>query len=132
MMDKLPTMKVKGGNTDELYGGTESEGTEVNAANAGRLKMARSLEALWPGIVKTDWRFGRPQHVVDWSQFKTALEPIVDLAELEAEGPNEMGMRLRRRDEVITPVLARLAEQYEQRWGTWDEVRAAQKEETCS
>ncbi len=58
-------MKMKGGNTDELYKGN------------GRLAMAKELERNWPGIVTTRVRFGRPQHVVknSWRDFKTPLIP---------------------------------------------------------
>lgn len=60
-VDKCCTLKQKGGNTDTVYQGN------------GRLTMSRSLERLWPGIVTTDRRFGRPQHKVDWSKFDTQL-----------------------------------------------------------
>lgn len=61
--DKMATMTMKGGNTNQLY------------KKDGRLKMARSLEAMWPQYVKTKWRFGRPQHVVknSWKDFKNPL-----------------------------------------------------------
>ena len=84
---KMPTMRMKGGNTDELYQGD------------GRLKMARSLERRWPGVVTVRRRYGRPQHVVDWKRFRTPLRyrdgfdpatlPDVDeygLALVEAKG----------------------------------------------
>lgn len=65
MADKLRTMTMKGGNTDELYG------SEYD----GRLRMARSLERKWPGVVTTGRRFERPQHVVkdSWRKFDTPL-----------------------------------------------------------
>jgi hypothetical protein len=65
LVTKMPTMVMKGGNTDALYAGD------------GRLKMARSLERLWPGVVKVNRRFGRPQHVVfdGWKRFDTPLRP---------------------------------------------------------
>lgn len=55
------TMQLKGGNTAALYQGD------------GRLKMARSLERQWPGVVETRRRFQRPQHVVKdaWKRFDT-------------------------------------------------------------
>lgn len=66
MVDKMATMTCKGGNTDELY------------KDNGRLKMSRSLELQWkdkfPNLVKTIWRFNRPQHHVNWSIFKTQLK----------------------------------------------------------
>lgn len=69
MCDKLRTMTVKGGNTEDLYQGD------------GRLVMARSLERKWPGIVETRRRFGRPQHVVKaaWRYFDTPLRRRSDL-----------------------------------------------------
>lgn len=64
LADKMATMIMKGGNTDELYQGD------------GRLKMARELERRWPGIVTVDRRFGRPQHVIknSWRDFTTPLK----------------------------------------------------------
>ena len=80
---KMSTMTMSGGNTSELY------------ARDGRLKMARSLERLWPGVVETKRRFGRPQHVIknQWRAFDTPLKlkPGIDLAKLK---PNEYGMTL--------------------------------------
>lgn len=63
LIHKKPTMQMKGGNTDQLYKGD------------GRLKMARSLEQQWPGIVTTERRFSRPQHVIRnaWKSFDTPL-----------------------------------------------------------
>ena len=52
-VDKVGTMTMKGGNSDELYKGS------------GRLVMARALEEVWPDHVTVKWRFGRPQHVVN-------------------------------------------------------------------
>jgi hypothetical protein len=83
LAQKVQTMKVKGGNTAALYQGD------------GRLKMARSLERVWPGVVETDRRFHRPQHVVkdSWKRFDTPLrlKPGIDLTQLQ---PNEYGMSL--------------------------------------
>lgn len=66
VIDKATTMTCKGGNMEELYQGN------------GRLKMARSLEYQWkdkyPNLVKTTWKFNRPQHSVKWSMFKTPLK----------------------------------------------------------
>ncbi len=68
LTNKAATLTCKGGNTDELYKGN------------GRLKMARSLEFEWqkkfPGLVKTVWKFNRPQHTVNWKMFKTRLKKI--------------------------------------------------------
>lgn len=81
---KMTTMTVKGGNTAELYKGD------------GRLKMARSLERAWPGVVTTTRRFQRPQHLVKgaWRAFDTPLKlkPGVDLSALPAV--DEFGLEL--------------------------------------
>jgi hypothetical protein len=77
MIDKIATMTMKGGNTSELYKGD------------GRLKMARSLEKMWPGVVTTTRRFRRPQHYVDWSKFTTPLRPR---AGVRAKSSNEYGL----------------------------------------
>jgi hypothetical protein len=57
---KHTTMSVKGGNTDILYD------PKIN----GRLKMAQALADKFPDIVTVTERWGRPQHLVDYSQFK--------------------------------------------------------------
>jgi len=79
---KTQTMKMKGGNTDQLYQAD------------GRLKMARSLEKRWYGVVETKRRWGRPQHVIKnaWRRFDTPLK-LKDDIKLE-EKPNEFGMKL--------------------------------------
>ena len=69
LVEKITTMVVKGGNTDEIYQAD------------GRAKMARSLERLWPGVVKVNRRFRRPQHVVadGWKKFDNKLIRKKDL-----------------------------------------------------
>jgi len=63
LIDKMATMTMKGGNAEVLYKGD------------GRLKMARSLERLWPGVVTVNRRFDRPQHVIkdQWKRFDNLL-----------------------------------------------------------
>jgi len=85
LCDKSPTMTVKGGNTDELYAGD------------GRLKMAQSLVAQHPDVTKIAWKWGRWQHVVDYSGFKhnkLIKRPDVVIP----DEPNEYGMKLVRVD----------------------------------
>ena len=62
-------MTMKGGNSDVLY------------KDDGRLKMARSLQRVWPGVVRTERRFMRPQHVVKdgWRKFDTPLKRKKDI-----------------------------------------------------
>jgi len=60
---KLPTMTVKGGNTDELY----RQGENFN----GRLEMAKSLKEQHPDVVRITKKWGRWQHHVDYRHFKS-------------------------------------------------------------
>jgi hypothetical protein len=55
---KVTTMRMKGGNTDELY------------QDEGRLKMAESLVEQHPDVARVAWKFGRWQHHVDYKPFK--------------------------------------------------------------
>jgi hypothetical protein len=81
LADKQATMKMKGGNTDELYKGD------------GRLQMAQSLQQQHPDVTTIKWKWGRWQHEVDYSQFKTnKLIKRPDVV-IPAE-PNEYGMKL--------------------------------------
>jgi hypothetical protein len=98
LVTKIASMTVKGGNTSELYAGD------------GRLKMAKSLERMWPGVVTTSRRFSRPQHMVkdSWKRFDTPLKlkPGLQLP----EGPDEHGMRLTKFREVTSPTFRSLLE----------------------
>jgi len=88
LVNKKRTMTVKGGNTDELY------------QDDGRLRMARSLERLWPHVVTTTRKYGRPQHHIhdSWRRFDTPLILRSDV-QLE-EQPNEYGMTLVQKSEI--------------------------------
>jgi hypothetical protein len=98
--DKITTMAVSGGNTEDLYRGD------------GRLKMARTLEKQWPGVVTTTHRFGRPQHHIryTWKRFDTPLarNPDLDWDEIESRH-EDYGMKLVAvKDEVKNPNLRQL------------------------
>jgi hypothetical protein len=77
---KVQTLTMRGGNAD------------IYQAD-GRLRMARSLERDWPGVVTVIRRFKRAQHNVayGWRRFATPLKlkPGIVLADLE---PNEYGL----------------------------------------
>jgi hypothetical protein len=60
--DKQRTMRMKGGNTDELY----KQDKEFD----GRLAMARHLQKQYPDIVDIKWKYGRWQHVVDYTKYR--------------------------------------------------------------
>lgn len=83
---KMMTMTMKGGNATELYKGD------------GRLRMARALERKWPGVVTTQRRFQRPQHVIkdSWKKFDTQLRrrPDIDFGALPAV--DDYGMVIKR------------------------------------
>ena len=83
LADKVATMKMTGGNTTALYHGD------------GRLRMARALERMWPGVVETKRRFQRPQHVVldAWRRFDTPLKLKAGVK--IKTGINEYGMQLK-------------------------------------
>jgi hypothetical protein len=78
---KQQTMTAKGGNTDELYQGD------------GRLKMAQSLQAQHPDVVKIVRKWGRWQHHVDYRPFKHNRLELRDDVEIP-QGVNNYGMRL--------------------------------------
>jgi len=83
LADKIATMSMKGGNTDELY------------KDDGRLKMAQSLVDQHPDVARVSFKWGRPQHHVDYSKFKKnklKLKPGLEIP----EGINEYGLVLRR------------------------------------
>lgn len=83
LVDKVATMTLSGGMTSSYQGD-------------GRLKMARCLERRWPGVVTTDRRFRRPQHIVknDWGRFDTPLK-LKPGVTLEGMQTNEYGMTLK-------------------------------------
>ena len=95
--DKIATMSLKGGNSDVLYKGD------------GRLKMARSLERMWPGVVETKRKYKRPQHHIkfSWGRFdqKLKLKPGIDLSKMKS---NEYGMRLEQKGQVKSDRLRKL------------------------
>lgn len=78
---KIATMRMRGGNTDELYQGS------------GRFKMALSLQRQHPDVVEVKQKWGRWQHVVDYSRFKhNRLIKKKDV--VISEGINNYGMVL--------------------------------------
>jgi hypothetical protein len=81
--EKMQTMQMKGGNTDQLY------------KEDGRTTMARSLERQWPYVVSTRRRWGRTQHVIkdQWQRFDTPLIRRKDI-DWDALGKNEYGLTL--------------------------------------
>ena len=103
MIEKMRTMTMKGGNSDELY------------QDDGRLKMAKSLERQWPKAVTVDRRFKRPQHVVDngWRKFDTPLKrrKDIDWDAIKKAGTNDYGMELKAVGEVKSKDLRGLLDE---------------------
>ena len=81
---KIATMKMKGGNTEELYKLDNKD---------GRLLMAQSLQRQHPDVVTITRKWGRWQHQVDYRPFRKnrlRLKPGVVIP----QGANNYGMRL--------------------------------------
>ena len=100
-IEKMRTMVVKGGNTSDLYQGE------------GRIKMARSLERVWPGVVTTDRRFKRPQHVVkdSWRLFDTPLQFREGVSLESLPMVDNYGMRVTKVKEIKNQNLAALVDE---------------------
>jgi len=89
--NKIQTMKLKGGNTDELY------------KNDGRLKMALSLQKQHPDVVKITRRWGRWQHLVDYSKFKYNKLKLKKNIQIE-DKVNNYGMKLIKKEKAYGKV----------------------------
>ncbi len=100
-IEKMHTMTMKGGNSDQLYQGD------------GRLEMARSLERAWPYVVETKKKFKRPQHHVikGFKQFDTPLirRKDIDWTELESKKPK---LKLNKLGEIRNPYLDKAVEDF--------------------
>lgn len=83
---KMPTMHMKGGNTDQLY--------KQDAAFDGRLEMAKSLQRQHPDVCKITWKWGRWQHHVDYRPFANN-KLILKRGVVVKPGVDNFGMTLR-------------------------------------
>ena len=101
MIYKMQTMKMKGGNTDQLYQGD------------GRLEMARSLERAWPHVVETKRKWKRPQHHIkkSWRQFDTPLVRRKDI-DWDAIKTQKPKLKLNKLAEIKNPFLDKAVENY--------------------
>lgn len=91
LAEKMRTMTMKGGNTDELY--------KQNEQMDGRLLMAKSLQQQHPDVTKIVWKWGRWQHSVDYRRFKN--NRLIRKSGVEIpEGVNNYGMKLVNLSEV--------------------------------
>ena len=96
----MTTLTMKGGNMETLYKGN------------GRLKMARALETMWPGIVQTKWRFNRPQHVVAWNRFTQTLIRRKDIDWNQVK-ENKYDIKLKAIDEIKSNSLKQFYQDYD-------------------
>jgi len=83
LCQKMPTMTMKGGNTEALYKlGVRDDGAAQDSAPEdgstdpppdappdGRLLMAQSLCEQHPDVARVSWKWGRWQHHVDYRPF---------------------------------------------------------------
>ena len=81
LANKMATMTMKGGNTDELY------------QDDGRLKMAKSLQQQHPYVTKITQKWNRWQHHVDYRRFRTN-RLIKRKGLIIPKGVNNYGMKL--------------------------------------
>ena len=95
---KIKTMKVKGGNTNVLY-----------EPQDGRLKMARALERVWPGVVTVARRWKRPQHVIKdaWRNFDTPLQ-LKQGIDFTNATPDEYGLKLKQSKPIRSVELQKI------------------------
>ena len=86
LCEKVPTMIMKGGNADELY--------KQDDKFDGRLEMAQSLVDQHPDVTKIVHKWGRWQHSVDYSQFRS--NKLIKKNKKIKKGVNNYGMVLRK------------------------------------
>lgn len=79
---KVTTMRMKGGNTDEVYQDTDN-----------RREFAESLVEQHPDVAKVVWKFNRWHHQVDYSRFKSNKLEYVE-PKTFSNAVNNYGMKL--------------------------------------
>lgn len=89
LADKMPTMTMKGGNTEALY--------KLDGGEDGRLLMAQSLQQQHPDVVTITKKWGRWQHHVDYRPFK-GNKLIRKSGVVIPEGVNNYGMVLGKKE----------------------------------
>ena len=83
LIGKVTTMRMKAGNTNEVYGDTDN-----------RREFSESLQEQHPDVVKTTWKFNRWHHQVNYKPFKkNQLKKIKGLK--IKKGIDNYGMKLR-------------------------------------
>jgi hypothetical protein len=85
LCDKMATMSMKGGNTEELY--------KLEGKKDGRFLMAQSLQKQHPDVVRIARKWGRWQHQVNYMPFKNN-QLIKKKGKTISNKINEYGMEL--------------------------------------
>lgn len=110
----LCTLAVNVFNVHKVRTGNMRGGQAQLYHGHGRLKMAKTLERVWPHVVTTERRFGRAQHVIrgQWRGFDTPLIRRTDIDWDNLPAVDEYGMRLNQvADEIRSPIVQRLHDQ---------------------
>lgn len=81
LVDKATTLRVKGGNTEELYEG-----------GAAKLEKSEMIARLHPDVAKVSWKFNRWHHHVDYRGFRKNYLQKVENVEYPKDP--EFGMKL--------------------------------------
>lgn len=82
LVGKVTTMRMKGGNTGEVYGDTDN-----------RKEFAESLQKQHPDVVKVTWKFNRWHHQVNYKPFK--INKLIKKEGLNiTKGIDNYGMKL--------------------------------------
>lgn len=82
LVGKVTTMRMKGGNTSEVYGDTDQ-----------RKEFAESLQEQHPDVVRVVWKFNRWHHQVNYKPFKRNRLKRVEGIQIK-KGVDNYGMRL--------------------------------------
>ena len=81
--DKIGTLKMKGGNTEEVY-----------ADSNNRRDFAESLREQHPDLVKVVWRYERWHHEVNYSVFKQKLQRVKNYDQIVSKGVDNYNMKM--------------------------------------
>lgn len=82
LVGKVTTMRMKGGNTNEVYGDTNQ-----------RKEFAESLKKQHPDVVKVTWKFNRWHHQVNYKSFKKNNLKRIEGLKIK-KGVDNYGMKL--------------------------------------
>lgn len=98
LADKTTTMRMPGGNTDELYAGNGwslGRTTELTPAmQKAVLEKAVTLQKMHPDIVQVKKKWGRWHHEVDYSQFRLNELELADSNWEVFDEADDFGFRL--------------------------------------